>query len=370
MSLSYSVEQEEFRRVLRAFLAAKSPESAVRQTMLDERGYDPDVWTQLSGQLGIPGLAIAEEFGGAGYSFMESAVVLHEAGRALLCAPLLSSVLAASALTIGGDEAAQRQWLPGIASGSTLATVALQEAENGWNAATLSTTATVVDGVWLLNGTKPYVLDGHIATLILAAARTPQGPALFAVDATQPRLTATALETLDQTRRFARIELRDVPARPIGDIAAGAALLDELAHIATAALACEQAGIAERILEMAVEYAGQRVQFGRVIGSFQAIKHKCADLLAGVESAKTAAFMAAGAVAQRSAELPELAAIAGSYCSEVCMAAAHENIQIHGAIAFTWEYPAQLYYKRAKSDEVLFGDVTYHRENLARAIGL
>lgn len=370
MTFDYSTEQREFRGVVRSFFEAKSPESAIRQTMAGEAGYDPRLWALMADQLGVQGLAIPEEYGGAGFSFIETAVVLEEAGRALVCAPLLSSAIATTALLNSEDQVAMKQWLPAIASGDAIAAVALTEESGSWQAETTAAVALPTDDGWALHGTKAYVLDGLAATVILVVAKADDGIGLFAVDGSDARLQRSAMTALDGTRRLARIELRGVPAQRIGNSADGEQRVNELLHVATVALACEQVGIAERVMEMAVDYARQRVQFGRPIGSFQAIKHMCADMMADVEAAKAAAFAGALAVSERSENVAECAAIAGSVCSDVCRRAAHDNIQIHGAIAVTWEYPAQLYFKRAISDELLFGDAAHHRELLARAIGL
>jgi alkylation response protein AidB-like acyl-CoA dehydrogenase len=183
-------------------------------------------------------------------------------------------------------------------------------------------------------------------------------------------MTRVPLPTLDQTRKLARLEFAQTPARLLGGEGAAAAAVDQVRLVAVAALASEQAGVTEAAKDMAVGYAKERIQFGQPIGQFQAIKHKCADLHVAAESAKSAAYAAAAAIADQPADMAEVISIAGSFCSEACLLAGHENIQIHGGIGFTWEYPAHLYYKRAKSSEFLFGDVAYHREILAAEIGL
>src|SRR6202040_704165 len=211
---------------------------------------------------------------------------------------------------------------------------------------------------------------GHVANLILVAARKGGQVNLFAVQGDSPGLTRTPLSTMDQTRKQARLELDGVPARQIGGDGRGWAPLAKTLDLAAVALAAEQVGGAQKVLEMAVEYAKVRVQFGRPIGSFQAIKHKCADMLLEVESAKSAAYYALWAAAELNEELPVVASLAKAYCSDAYFHATAENIQIHGGIGFTWEHPAHLYFKRAKSSELLFGDPTYHRELLAQRIGI
>jgi alkylation response protein AidB-like acyl-CoA dehydrogenase len=372
MSLTFSAEQVAFREAVRSFLAGKSPEDEVRRLMATEQGYDPVVWAQLNDQLAVAGLAVPEEYGGSGYTFRELAIVLEEAGRSLLCAPLLSSVLASAAVIASADEPAARELLPPVARGATLATVAFTHAEQHWNQQGTTVSArTAADGrSWALSGTAGYVIDGHTADLIIVPAGTPAGLSLFAVRADAPGLARSVLPALDQTRKLARLEFTGAPGRLIGADGAAAGPVGQVQLVAAAALACEQAGVAEAAKEMAVQYAKERIQFGQPIGQFQAIKHKCADLHVAAESAKSAAYAAAAAIAESPADLAEIVAVAASFCSEACLLAGHENIQIHGGIGFTWEHPAQLYYKRAKSSEFLFGDVTYHRELLAAEIGL
>ena len=371
VNFAFSEEQEELRRTVRAFLDQKSPESEVRRLMDTERGFDDAVWKQMGEQMGLQGLIVPEEFGGSGFSYVELIVVLEEMGRSLLCAPYFSTVaLAANTLIHSGDDAAKKELLPGIASGDTIATVAFTEPSGKWDAAGITTPAVKAGDGWKISGTKMFVLDGHTADLIIVAARTGAGVSLFSVAGDAAGLTRTALATMDQTRKQARLEFADTPARLIGTEGAGWTVLSTVLDLAAVALAAEQVGGAQKCLDMAVDYAKVRVQFGRPIGSFQAIKHKCADMLLEVESAKSAAYYAGWCAAEMNEELPSVASLAKAYCSEAYFHAAAENIQIHGGIGFTWEHPAHLYFKRAKSSELLFGDPTYHRELLAQRIGI
>jgi len=371
MNFAFSEEQEELRKVVKDFLNAKSPETAVRELMETESGYDPAVWSQMGEQLGLQGLIIPEEFGGSGYSYVELIVVLEEMGRRLLCAPYFSTVvLAANTLIHSGDDAAKAEYLPGIASGETIATLAFTEPNGKWDASGITAEATKSGDGWVINGEKSFVLDGHTASLILVAARTDGEISLFAVDGAAAGLTRTALSTMDQTRKQAKLEFANVPARLIGEEGTGWDVLSVVLDLAAVALAAEQVGGAQECLETAVQYAKDRVQFGRPIGSFQAIKHKCADMLLEVESAKSAAYYAGWCAAELNDELPSVASLAKSYVSEAYFHTTAENIQIHGGIGFTWEHPAHLYFKRAKSSELLFGDPTYHRELLAQRIGI
>jgi alkylation response protein AidB-like acyl-CoA dehydrogenase len=371
MNFAFSEEQEELRKTVRSFLDSKSPETEVRRLMDTEDGYDPAVWSQMGEQMGLQGLAIPEEFGGSGYSFVELGVVLEEMGRALLCAPYFSTVvLAANTLLQSGDDAAKKDFLPGIAAGETIATLAFTEPSGKWDESGITMEASQDGAGWVLNGTKMFVLDGHTADLIIVAARTSGGVSLFTVVGDADGLTRTALSTMDQTRKQAKLEFAGTPARLLGTEGEGWSVLSTVLDLAAVALAAEEVGGGQKVLEMAVEYAKVRVQFGRPIGSFQAIKHKCADMLLEVESAKSAAYYGMWCAAEMNDELPSVASLAKAYCSEAYFHAAAENIQIHGGIGFTWEHPAHLYFKRAKSSELLFGDPTYHRELLAQRIGI
>jgi alkylation response protein AidB-like acyl-CoA dehydrogenase len=371
VNFAFSEEQEELRNIVRQFLEAKSPEIAVREQMETERGFDPDVWKQMAEQLGLQSLVVPEEFGGQGFGYVELTVVLEEMGKYLLCAPFFSTVvLATNTLLHSGDDAAKSAYLPGIASGETIATLAFTEPNGRWDESGIEATATGSGGTWTLSGTKSFVLDGHTADLILVAARTGAGVSIFAVDGDAPGLTRIPLSTMDQTRKQAKLELDGVEGRLVGTDGAGWDVLSTVLDLAAVGLAAEQVGGAQRCLDMSVEYAKVRVQFGRPIGSFQAIKHKCADMLLEVESAKSAAYYAAWCASEMNDELPSVASLAKAYFSDAYFHAAAENIQIHGGIGFTWEHPAHLYFKRAKSSELLFGDPTYHRELLAQRIGI
>jgi alkylation response protein AidB-like acyl-CoA dehydrogenase len=371
MNFAFTEEQEELRKTVRQFLEAKSAETAVREQMETESGFDAAVWSQMGEQLGLQGLAIPEEFGGSGYGFVELGIVLEEMGRALLCAPFFSSaVLAAQTLLHSGDDAAKAAHLPGIASGETIATLAYTEPSGKWDESGVTMQASGSGDSWTLTGTKMFVLDGHTASIIIVAARTANGVSLFTVAGDAAGLTRTALSTMDQTRKQAKLEFSNTPATLLGTEGAGWTVLGKVLDLAAVALAAEQVGGAQKVLEMAVDYAKVRVQFGRPIGSFQAIKHKCADMLLEVESAKSAAYYGMWCASELNEELPSVASLAKAYCSEAYFHATAENIQIHGGIGFTWEHPAHLYFKRAKSSELLFGDPTYHRELLAQRIGI
>jgi alkylation response protein AidB-like acyl-CoA dehydrogenase len=371
MDFAFSEDQEELRRQLRRFFEERSPEAEVRRLMGTAEGYDPATWALMADQLGLQALAVPERHGGAGFGYVELVVVFEEMGRALLPSPFFASVaLSANLLLASGDEEAMATYLPGIAAGSTIATVALAEASGRWDEGGVQLAASSVGDGWILSGEKRYVLDGHVADLILVPARTPTGVSIFAVTRGAAGLSTALVPTIDQTRKQAVVRFDATPARLIGAAGDGWPAMSAMLDRAAVALAAEQVGGAQRVLEMAVDYAKVRVQFGRPIGSFQAIKHKCADMLVEVESARSAAYYAAWAAAESLDELPAVASLAKSYCSEAYFHAAAENIQIHGGIGFTWEHPAHLYFKRAKTSELLFGDPAYHRELLAQRVGL
>jgi alkylation response protein AidB-like acyl-CoA dehydrogenase len=371
MILGVTAEQEELRASVRRFLAARAPVTAVRELMETADGVDAGVWRQAGEQLGLQGIAIPEEYGGAGFSFAEQAIVLEELGAALYGgAYLASAVLAATALLASPDTGARKRYLPGIASGETIATLAFTEEDGSWEPDAIRLAATSSADGWRLDGRKSFVLEGHTAQLILVVARSGEGLSLFAVPADASGLARTALPTLDQTRKLARLDFAAVPATLLGSAGDGAAVLGRVLDVAAIAQAAEQLGGAQRALDMAVEYAKMRYQFGRPIGSFQAIKHRCADLLMEVESLRSAVQYAAAAVAEDSAEVPVVAALVKAYASDVFFHVTAENVQIHGGIGFTWEHDAHLYLKRAKASELFLGDASYHREHLATRIGL
>jgi len=369
--MAYSEEQEELRSSVRRFCESRSPSAVVRRLMETAEGYSPPVWEQMASQLGLQGLAIPERHGGAGFGHVEQAIVLEEMGRALLCTPYFASVvMAANALLCSGDEEACAAYLPSIAAGETIATLALAEDSGRWDEDGVTLTAERSGHGWALDGHKSFVLDGTVANLVLVAGRTWSGVSLFAIEGSAEGLTRTPLPTLDQTRKLARLVLGRTPARLVGTEGAAWPGLARTLDLAAIALAAEQGGGAQRCLEMSVEYAKVRYQFGRPIGSFQAIKHRCADVLLEVESARSAAQYAAWAAAEDSPEVPAVASLAKATCSEAYFRAAAENIQIHGGIGFTWEHDAHLYFKRAKSSQLFLGDAVYHREHLAQRIGV
>jgi len=363
MSLATTPEQRELRATVRRFLADRVPLTRVRELMATETVFDRQVWEGLAG-LGVQGLAVPEDHGGAGYGFGELAHVFEECGAALLPSPLLATVgLALPVLLAAGDH----RYLPGVASGQTVATLAWLAPGAGWDSAGESLTVADTEAGWRLSGSASTVLDGMVADLVLVVAGTGAASTVVAVEAGAAR---TALPTLDQTRPLARLAFDDVPCTPGGGIGDGTRLLAAALDAADVLLAAEMVGGARACLDMAVGYAKVREQFGRPIGQFQAVKHKCAEALVEIEGADAAVRYAAWAADESPAELPVVATLAKATAAEAYFRAAADNVQIHGGIGFTWEHDAHLYFKRAKASLMLFGDVGAYRRRLADRIGL
>ncbi|HUA54414.1 MAG TPA: acyl-CoA dehydrogenase family protein [Candidatus Sulfotelmatobacter sp.] len=373
MRFSFTPEQEEFRAGLRRLLEQRAPTTEARRLMETEAGWERESWRRLNQELGLTAVHIPEAYGGQGFGFVELAIVLEEMGRALLCAPYFASTaLAATAILNAGTETDKQRLLPGIAAGDTIATLAFTEPNGRWDTSGVETTATRDGDTFRLDGVKSFVLDGHTADLIVVLARRPgttddAGLSLFAMAGDAPGLTRRALGVLDPTRKQARLELRNVAAALIGTEGAAAAPLAKTLSQAAACLANEMVGGAERLRQDALAYAKLRMQFGRAIASFQSMKHKQADMLVEVELAKSAAYHAAAAADEDDAELPAFASLAKACASDTYMQTAIHAIQVHGGIGFTWDNDTQLWFKRAKSSEVLLGDATYHRELMMRA---
>jgi alkylation response protein AidB-like acyl-CoA dehydrogenase len=374
MRLAFDEAQEELRGIARAFLAEHSSPDQVRGVMQTELGYDPQVWKRIGAELGWPALLVPEEYGGLGLSHVELAALLEVMGEALLCSPFFATVcLAGNALLLAGSEVHKREWLPALAEGRLRATLAWTGPAGRWDADGIGAVARRDGAYFVLDGTLRYVPDGHCADLFVVAARAPgscgeAGVSLFAVPADAPGLSRSPLPTMDQTRRQAQVELRGVTLPAVASMGregeAWPALRKTL-DLAAAALAAEQVGGAQRCLELSVDYAKERVQFGRPIGSFQAIKHTCADMLVRVEAARSAAYYAACVAAEDGPALPVAASLAKATASDAFFACAADTLQIFGGVGFTWECAPHLYFKRAKSTETFLGDASWHRERVA-----
>jgi alkylation response protein AidB-like acyl-CoA dehydrogenase len=376
IQFAFTDEQEQFRSAIRRFLNDRSPTTEVRRLMATAEGYDPAVWRQLSEDLALPGIHIPEQYGGAGFGMVELCIVTEELGRALLCAPYFSTaVLAANAILNSGTEAQKSALLPDIAKGARLATLAVTELDGNWDPMSVEVVATPGGNGYLLDGVKSYVVDGHVADLLIVAARAPrtvgrEGLALFTLDANAGGVERRLLESMDPTRKLARIDFHGAAANLLGNLDDGAKPILRTLDQAAIALANEMVGGAQALFDSAVNYAKLRVQFGRTIGSFQAIKHKLADMLLDVELAKSAAYYAAQVAAVDDPEWPALASLAKAAASETYLSTAAQSIQIHGGVGFTWDNDTHLWFKRAKSSEVFLGQPSYHRELLMQRWGV
>lgn len=360
MSVSLSEEQEELRRYVRQWLDERAPLDEVRRIMETDEGFDHQQWKELA-ELGWLGMAIDETHGGAGYGFGELAVLAEEMGRSLYPSPFMATVVMGTSLLESlATEEQKSELLPAIQAGEKRLAVAR---------GTFTSDRDSDD--WLLSGSARFVLDGHTADVLLVVASAGGAEMVFMVDGGAEGVGRSRLDVLDLTRPQAEVKLSSAPATPLGDGSADVAgALQVMQDRAVATLAMEQVGGAQACLDMSVAYAKDRHQFGRPIGSFQAIKHMCADLLVAVESARSAAYHLASAVEDDPDEVAVAAPLAKSYCSEAYFRAAADTIQIHGGIGFTWEHDAHLYLKRAKSSQLLFGDAPAHRRRLAGRLGI
>jgi alkylation response protein AidB-like acyl-CoA dehydrogenase len=371
MLLELTAEQCSLRDLTRDFLSRRLPEAALRTAMSSEQGFDDAIWAELGSDLGLCGLGIPDEYGGADGGPIELAVVMHELGRIVAPLPFLSSVvLASTVLMQSGDRAACERLLPNLASGQTRGALALVEPGWRWDPAKVATTAVQEGREWRVTGEKSFVVDGATADVILLSANTPAGAALFEVEASAERLARHQMSTIDQTRKLAHLDLKGTPARQIGTAGLANDVIERTLVLANICLAAESVGGAEYVLETSVAYAGLREQFGRRIGTFQAIKHKCADMFVDIESARSAVESAVAVAHSRRTDVASHASIAASLCHDAFLRCASENVQIHGGIGFTWEHSAHLYFKRAQANRVLFGDGVHHRRSLAITLGI
>lgn len=370
---SFTDDQQQYRETVSRFLERKAPVTETRRIMETEQGYDSALWCGLSEELGLVGIQLPESTGGQGFGYVELGIAMEELGRSLCCAPYFgSAVLAAEALR----EAAAAEsmvLLPPIASGARIASLALAEPGGGWAPAEVRMQAVQHGDAYRLTGIKRYVLDGLAAQDLLVVARVAGSDsegelALFHLAADAPGVSRRALQTLDPTRRQAEITFETAGASRVSTAGDCSRALDTALDRARIALANEMVGGAQALFDRAIEYAKLRMQFGRPIGSFQAIKHRCAELLLELELAKAAAYYAAAAVDADDAALPSLASLAKATASEAYMHIAEECIQIHGGIGFTWDSDVHLWFKRAKSSEVLLGTPAFHRERYVQTL--
>jgi alkylation response protein AidB-like acyl-CoA dehydrogenase len=375
MDFGFSEEQEMLRQSVREFLEAECPMTYVRQMMDDERGYSDEQWRKMA-ELGWTGLIVPEPYGGAGLNMVDMVVALEEMGKVVFPGPFFAStILGGIAIDLGGSEAQKQRWLPGLADGSRRATLAQVEESGRWDADGIQMPAKAAGKGFRLSGTKLFVHDAHTADLLIVPVRTGgagvDGITMLAVERKAKGVAVRVLKTMDQTRKLCEVTFADVAVDAdavLGEVGKGWALLDRLVDRAKVALCAEMCGGAQRVLEMSVEYAKVREQFGKPIGSFQAIQHKCANMMVQVESAKSATYYAAWAVANDVPEAHLAACMAKAYTSDAYRFVSAEGIQIHGGIGFTWEHDMHLFFKRAKGSEVTFGDATHNRELVAQVV--
>ena len=378
MDFAFSEEQDEFRAVIRRFVEERWPTAEVRRLADTPSGFDPAVWKQMASELGLQGLAIPEPYGGQGFGFLELGIALEELGRQLAGGPYFASaVLAAQAILAAGDAAQHAEWLPPIAAGDSIAALAVLEPSGLAGVASVTTTCRPRGDAWQVSGAKTAVFDAQNADLLLVAARLEgsagdEGITLLAVRPQAPGVEITAVDGLDLARKQADLVLCDTPAVPLGIPGSAGPACARVLDLGAIALAAEAIGAAARCLEMAVAYAKERIQFGRPIGSFQAVQHKCAEVMLELESARSAAYWSWWIASQPGVdpgELAEAASIAKSTCGEALTRAAAENVQIHGGVGFTWEFDCHLFFRRAKAVEHLLGDPVWHRSRLADRLG-
>jgi alkylation response protein AidB-like acyl-CoA dehydrogenase len=369
--MEHQQELDELRTSVRKFLNARIPESRVRELIASDDPFDAELWAEMGSMLGVHGLAIPEKFGGDGFGLLAAAVVFEELGRALTPLPYFSTFVAAQTLLAAGDDDACTQYLPDVASGATRLSLAAAEKDGSWDAAVIKTRATQQpDGTWRLDGTKFFVPDAGVAHLLIVFARTTAGPTLYAVDPAADGVQITPMQVLDATRPLAVVTLNSTPAKLIGRQGAGGSVLARSLDFAALALAAEGVGAAQHCLDLSVEYATVRQQFGRPIGSFQAVKHLCAEMLTQVELARAATEDAVLLADAGSPDSAVATAAAHITTSEAAMFVAKETIQVHGGIGFTWEHPAHLYFRRAKASQMLLGGPSPAHERLLERLGI
>jgi alkylation response protein AidB-like acyl-CoA dehydrogenase len=370
MDFDLSKPQKLLQESARAFFARECSPERVRSLMASKTGYDEQLWRGLADQ-GWTGLIIPEEYGGLGLGLVELAAVAEEMGRACLPSPFVSTVWAAALIARAGNEGQRNQYLDAISLGELKATVALLEESADWNPDSVQLPAELDGKNLRLNGRKEFVTDAEVADLIVCVARGANGLLLVPVERGAPGLEIIPMPTMDATRKLSAVEFNDVavPAVNALDYAPSVrAALDEAADIATVVLCAEMLGGMQWVLETTVEYAKTRQQFGKPIGIYQAVQHQCADMLLLAESSRSATYYAAWAVQERLPQASLAVSVAKAYASDAAREVGNRGVQVHGGIGFTWEHNMHLYYKRAKSSEVLFGDGNYHRERIASQV--
>jgi alkylation response protein AidB-like acyl-CoA dehydrogenase len=370
MTIADDLELDQLRDALRGFLLAACGEPVARAGAVSVGGVDRDVWRRLATELGLPAVGLPERYGG-GYGLPALRVVMEELGRAVAPVPFLSTViLSATALVASADDSACGRYLPLIAAGELIAALAVVEHDGRWWSSDWQTRADRSAGQWRLTGQKAFVVDGATADVIFVFACTAEGLALFAVDPNTPGVQRAPMTTLDLTRDFAQVSFDGAHAELVGRAGGAQATLAAVGDIAHLGLAAENVGGAERCLELSVGYAKTRHQFGRPIGSFQSIKHLCADMLMDVEGARAVTAEAAATATEQPESLSLLAAVAFVESARAFFDVAQETIHVHGGIGFTWEHPAHLYFRRAKSNQLMFGGPAVDYETILTLLGV
>jgi alkylation response protein AidB-like acyl-CoA dehydrogenase len=375
MDLGLTEEQELLRNSARDFLEKECPESYVRQMEEDEKGYSPEVWRKMA-ELGWQGLMIPEQYGGAGFGFLDLIVLLEEFGRALVPGPFIPTMVAASAILEGGSEQQKQEILPKVASGDLIMTLAFTEPSARFDAEGVETRAEKQGEEYVLSGTKLFVSDAHVADRLVVVARTggsgTEGISLFLVDRTSPGISIEVLKTIASDKQCeVKLENVRVPAANlIGAEGQGWPIMEKVIRKATCMEMAYLVGLAQMDFEISVNYAKERVQFGRPIGSFQAIQHKAADMVTDVDGARFIMYRAAWAVAENEPDADMQVSMAKAWVSDATRRVVAHGQQIHGGIGFTKDYKIQLFFRRQKKGELMWGDGDYHREKVAEALKL
>jgi alkylation response protein AidB-like acyl-CoA dehydrogenase len=370
MDFSFSSDQLLLKNSARAFLDEHCKPTAVRLLWDDPRGESDTMWKEMA-QLGWLGLSLPEVYGGSGLGMVESAILLEELGRAAYPGPYWPTVLAAAAIEAAGADAQKKRWLSAIATGDARATLALLDADLDWDPAAMTARAEKTPRGWALSGTKRFVPWAHVANVLLIPARALEGPTLFLVDPSAAGLKLSPVQGMDLSTRWVQIDMDKVPAAAdavLGTPGQAAPLLSSLVRRGAVGAAAEMLGASRRCLDMAVGYAKVREQFGQPIGSFQAIRHKCAEMLLEVENSHAAVYYAAWALDAKAEDGELAASVAKAYVGDAARKVCGEAIQVHGGIGFTWEYDLHIYFKRAKALEPMYGDADYHREQIVRRV--
>ena len=376
MDFGLSAEQELLQNTAREFLSQECPPGLVRELYDDPKGFSPELHRKTA-ELGWTGLLIPEAHGGLGLGMLDMAVLLEEIGRAVVPGPFVfSSVLTTLGLVQAGSSAQRETWLPRLAAGQAIGTLAFLEADDRLDARGVRLKAKKTKHGYVLSGTKMFVPFAEVADVLLVVARTSgkaeQGVSLFLVERQTPGLSLTPLDIVDQTRRVYRVEFQQVAVPKtalLGKKDKGWKIVARLLDAACVALAADSLGGAQKALDLAVEYTKTRTQFNRPIASFQALKHMAAEMASDIEPARSLVWYAAYAFDALPAEAARAAALAKARLSDVYARTTNRAVQMHGGIGFTWEHDMHFWFKRAKWNEFAFGDATYHRERLARLEG-